>query len=167
MHDRLTALLGPVAGVFDAGTVEAMALRILGAALVLLAAFWISKTAQRYLVRRLQGHDADDEQAIRLYRRIVRAVVWVIAGGIALHTLGIDLTHIFTTGGLFAVALAFGDSSVVYRVLVWIEDPWIAGWLRSALNEAIWWALKDAGVVIAFPQLDVHIAPDALADTAS
>jgi small-conductance mechanosensitive channel len=101
-----------------------------------------------------------------LYRRIVRAVVWVIAGGIALHTLGIDLTHIFTTGGLFAVALAFGDSSVVYRVLVWIEDPWIAGWLRSALNEAIWWALKDAGVVIAFPQLDVHIAPDALADTA-
>jgi small-conductance mechanosensitive channel len=61
--------------------------------------------------------------------------------------------------------LDFGDSSVVYRVLVWIEDPWIAGRLRSQLNEAIWWALKDAGVVIAFPQLDVHIAPDALAGT--
>jgi small-conductance mechanosensitive channel len=286
MHDRLTALLGPVAGVFDAGTVEAMALRILGTALVLLVAFWVSRAVQRHLVRRLQGHDAGDEQTIRLYRRIVQAVVWVIAGGIALHTLGIDLTHIFTTGGLFAVALAFamknlaenlvsglllrlggeikradvlrmkdgeivrvkkigslntivrtkeeadciipnadlaqnaisnythgdslyrlqtevgvsyasdlrqvratlqavcegldwksaqkqpliqlldfGDSSVVYRVLVWIEDPWIAGRLRSQLNEAIWWALKDAGVVIAFPQLDVHIAPDALAGT--
>jgi hypothetical protein len=45
---------------------------------------------------------------------------------------------------------------VVYRVLVWIEDSWIPGRLRSELNEAIWWALKDAGVVIAFPQLDGH-----------
>ncbi len=56
--------------------------------------------------------------------------------------------------------LDFGDSSVVYRVLVWIEDPWISGRLRSELNEAIWWALKDVGIVIAFPQLDVHIAQD-------
>lgn len=56
----------------------------------------------------------------------------------------------------------FDDSSVVYRVLVWIEDPWVPGRLRSELNEAIWWALKDAGVVIAFPQLDVHIAHDGL-----
>ena len=52
----------------------------------------------------------------------------------------------------------FGDSAVVFRVLVWIEDPWFSGRLRSELNEAIWWALKDACVVIPFPQLDVHIA---------
>jgi small-conductance mechanosensitive channel len=58
-----------------------------------------------------------------------------------------------------------GDSSVVFRVLVWIEDPWISGRRRSELNEAIWWALKDADVVIAFPRLDVHIAPDASAHT--
>jgi small-conductance mechanosensitive channel len=51
----------------------------------------------------------------------------------------------------------FGDSAVIYRILVWIEDPWIAGMRRSDLNEAIWWALKDAGIVIAFPQLDVHL----------
>jgi small-conductance mechanosensitive channel len=61
--------------------------------------------------------------------------------------------------------LDFGDSSVVFRVLLWIEDPWISGRLRSELNEAIWWALKDAGIVIAFPQLDVHIAPGASDDT--
>lgn len=59
----------------------------------------------------------------------------------------------------------FGDSSVVYQVLVWIEDPLVSGRLRSELNEDVWWALKDADVVIAFPQLDVHIAPDAPADT--
>jgi small-conductance mechanosensitive channel len=28
--------------------------------------------------------------------------------------------------------------------------------LKSHLNEAVWWALKDAGIEISFPQLDVH-----------
>ncbi len=50
----------------------------------------------------------------------------------------------------------FGDSSVNWEVSVWIEDPWGMRQRRSQMNEAIWWALKDAGVVIAFPQLDVH-----------
>jgi len=42
---------------------------------------------------------------------------------------------------------------------VWIEDPWGIGQYISDLNEAIWWSLKDAGIVIAFPQLDVHFDP--------
>lgn len=50
----------------------------------------------------------------------------------------------------------FGDSSVNFEVSVWIEDPWQMRSLRSNLHEAIWWALKDAGIIIAFPQLDVH-----------
>ncbi len=283
MHDRFTQLLQPVAGLFNVDSVEAMALRLLGAMLVLLAAFWITRAAHLYLVRRLQGHD--DEQTIRSYWRIVKVVVWVIGGGIALHTLGIDLSHLFTASGLFAVAIAFamktlaenlvsglilrlerdiergdvlrtasgeivkvekigprativrtkaeadqivpnsqlvqnaiinytyrdslhrletkvgvsyesdlkkvratlkavcegldwksarkqpmvllldfGDSAVIFRVLVWIEDPWISGRLQSELNEAIWWALKDAGIIIALPQLNVHIAQDASAD---
>lgn len=285
MHDQLTQLLTSVAELFDVASVDAMAFRILGAALVLLAALWISRSAQHYLVRRLKGHGDKDEQTIRSYQKVARTAVWVIAVGIALHTLGIDLTHLFTAGGLLAVGFAFamknlmenlvsglilrlerviehgdvlhtsdgetvrvkkigprttivrtkaeadrivpnadlvqnavsnytyrdslnrlettigvsydsdlrevratleavceglgwksaqkqpliqlldfGDSSVVYQVLVWIEDPWVSGRLRSELNEAIWWALKDAGIVIAFPQLDVHIAKDTLSD---
>ncbi len=39
MYDRLTQLLQPVAGLFAVDRVEAMALRLLGAGLVLLAAF--------------------------------------------------------------------------------------------------------------------------------
>ena len=50
----------------------------------------------------------------------------------------------------------FGDSSVVWELSIWTSDPWRAPRLRSALNEAVWWALKDAGVTIAYPQLDVH-----------
>jgi potassium efflux system protein len=60
---------------------------------------------------------------------------------------------------------AFGDSSVNYLIRVWLDDPWIADRARSQLNEAIWGALKDAHIVIAFPQLDVHLPQQAPAPT--
>lgn len=50
----------------------------------------------------------------------------------------------------------FGPSSVDFEVSVWFEDPWQRYRRSSDLHEAIWWALKDAGITIAFPQLDVH-----------
>ena len=50
----------------------------------------------------------------------------------------------------------FGSSSVDWEVSVWIDDPWNVRRAKSALNESIWWALKEAGITIAFPQLDVH-----------
>lgn len=53
----------------------------------------------------------------------------------------------------------FADSAVNFKVYVWIRDPWEARRLTSELNEAIWWALKAAGIVIAFPQLDIHLDP--------
>jgi small-conductance mechanosensitive channel len=55
---------------------------------------------------------------------------------------------------------SFGDSSVNFDVSVWMDDPWEAPKALSQLHQAIWWALKDADVVIAFPQLDVHLDPD-------
>lgn len=50
----------------------------------------------------------------------------------------------------------FGDSSVNWEVSVWLDDPWRREQARSQLNEAIWEALREQEIVIAFPQLDVH-----------
>ena len=55
--------------------------------------------------------------------------------------------------------MRFGASSVDWMVSVFTENPWNLRPQRSALNEAIWWALKDAGITIAFPQMDVHFDP--------
>jgi small-conductance mechanosensitive channel len=55
--------------------------------------------------------------------------------------------------------IEFGDSSVVWEVSVWASDPWRAPLTRSDLNKAVWWGLKDAGISIAFPQMDVHFDP--------
>lgn len=53
----------------------------------------------------------------------------------------------------------FADSAVNFEVSLWIDDPWTMQHRRDQLNEAVWWALKDAGITIAFPQLDVHFDP--------
>jgi len=53
----------------------------------------------------------------------------------------------------------FGNSSVDFEVSVWIDDPWRAQRRMSDLNESLWRALKEAGITIAFPQLDVHFDP--------
>lgn len=52
--------------------------------------------------------------------------------------------------------LRFGNSSVDFEVAIWMDDPWLARRRLSQLNEEIWSALKREGIVIAFPQLDVH-----------
>jgi small-conductance mechanosensitive channel len=48
---------------------------------------------------------------------------------------------------------------VDWEVSVWIDDPWRVRSRRSDLQLAVWRALKQAGITIAFPQLDVHLDP--------
>ena len=52
--------------------------------------------------------------------------------------------------------IEFGSSSVNFDVSVWVDDPWGAQANKASFNESVWWALKDAGITIAYPQVDVH-----------
>ena len=51
----------------------------------------------------------------------------------------------------------FGDSALVFDASIWLDDPWTSRTARSAFNVIIWRALKNAGITIAYPQLDVHV----------
>lgn len=55
-----------------------------------------------------------------------------------------------------AYLVGFGASSVDFEVCVWSDAPWEGLPRRSLVLHAVWDALAEAGVVIAFPQLDVH-----------
>ena len=66
-----------------------------------------------------------------------------------------DITYISTWSGFLYLAIVLDAYS--RRVVGWS----MANHLRTelvleALNMAIWQHLKDAGITIAFPQLDVH-----------
>ena len=82
--------------------------------------------------------------------RRVFEVLREAAGGLAWKTATREPTVLLTD---------FGDSAVNFEVSVWIDNPWRMRRFRSELNEAIWWALKQAQITIAFPQLDVHLDP--------
>lgn len=52
----------------------------------------------------------------------------------------------------------FGDNSVNFEIQAWIKDPESGvGNVRSEVLKAIWWAFKDEGIEIPFPQRDVYI----------
>ncbi|HEY0663809.1 MAG TPA: mechanosensitive ion channel domain-containing protein [Thiobacillaceae bacterium] len=54
--------------------------------------------------------------------------------------------------------MAFGDSGIELELRVWIRDPEAGmGSVRSEINLAIWRLFKEAGIVIPFPQRDLHI----------
>jgi len=53
----------------------------------------------------------------------------------------------------------FGDSAVIFGVYVNVDDPWRQRVFMSDLRQAIWFALKEAGIVIAFNQMDIHFDP--------
>jgi len=54
--------------------------------------------------------------------------------------------------------MAFGDSGIQLELRVWLADP-EAGMatVRSDINRAIWRLFKEAGIVIPYPQRDLHI----------
>lgn len=58
-------------------------------------------------------------------------------------------SQVFMTG--------FGNHAVNWEVAVWTVDPWEYRPLMSHLHESVWRAFKDRDIVIAFPQLDVHL----------
>ena len=266
------------ADALDLSSTEELLIRGIAAVAILAAGLWLAKIPVIRLVKRLGKHDSGEEESITLYRNIAHLLILVVAISLALHTLGVDLTHVFTTGGLLALAAAFalktvadnfaaglivrmedsikrgdvlslrngevvvvekigpratvvrskleaclivpnsllvqdfvpnltyhdslcrihatvgvayssdldqvrtvleeacagvdwlpkhtapkilldefGDSSINYKILMWTDDPWNRDRYRSDLNERIWRALSEAGIVIAFPQLDVHL----------
>jgi small-conductance mechanosensitive channel len=265
--------------------VEALAIRGLQATLVLLGVYVMLRIFLKAIELRYQKSDHSNDAAIKSYKKVSRYVCWTLGIFIALHVAGIDLSALFTTSGLFAVALGFalkdiagnyiggliikasdsikrddvlevdgqlvkvrsvgirytivrtkdgldilipnallvegkignytlkdslcrveteigvsyssdlkkvrevlekscrkidglstqrppsvilndfGDSSVNYNIFVYIESPWDRRVIKSHLNEALWWGLKEAGIEIAFPQLDVHF--DKSADVTS
>lgn len=51
----------------------------------------------------------------------------------------------------------FGSSSVDWQLSVWTDDPWALDRVASTLRQAVWDAFQAEGIVIAFPQVDLHL----------
>ncbi len=265
-------------GIIDVKSLETTGIKVVMAIAVVVLALWLSRRLQRSIDHHFTHDSFEDEQAVRKYKITANIVILTIGTLLAVHVLGIDMSSVFTGGGMFAVAMAFvmknlienyvsgimirlqrsikpgdvlestddhtimrvetigmistvvrtkdekevvypnselihgkianytysnslcriearvgvayssdldevqkvlesacercdwkspqheisvmlssfGDSAVIYKVRVWVEDPWASGMKRTLLNQAIWRGLKEADITMAFPQLDVH-----------
>ena len=53
--------------------------------------------------------------------------------------------------------LEFGESALVFYLFTWIPDPKRQFAIASDLHFSILKQFREAGIVIAFPQMDVHL----------
>jgi len=53
--------------------------------------------------------------------------------------------------------LEFGESSLVFELLVWISEPLGRQQIRSDLHFSIDRLFREAGIRLAFPQMDLHV----------
>jgi small-conductance mechanosensitive channel len=51
----------------------------------------------------------------------------------------------------------FGDSSLDFELLCWIREPALRGLVSHELNTAVYKRFAEAGIMIPFPQRDLHI----------
>jgi small-conductance mechanosensitive channel len=54
--------------------------------------------------------------------------------------------------------IAFGESAIEHEILVWISDPELGvGSVRSEILNRLWQLFKEHGIVVPYPQRDVHV----------
>ncbi|MCB9797999.1 MAG: mechanosensitive ion channel [Alphaproteobacteria bacterium] len=79
---------------------------------VLFATWWISRLAQGAVSRGFRLNGVDDEGTIGVTRRLVHYLVMAIGIGIALETVGINLSALFAAGAVFAVGIGFALQNI-------------------------------------------------------
>lgn len=95
------------------------------------------KTGYRVRVPVGVSYDSDMDEVFRVLKRV-----------------GDDLTNEGPSPQV--ILIEFASSSVNFELCVWTTEPFNERVVRSHANKAVWDAFAEAGIVIAFPQLDVH-----------
>ncbi|VAW90687.1 Potassium efflux system KefA protein / Small-conductance mechanosensitive channel [hydrothermal vent metagenome] len=69
-----------------------------------------------------------------------------------------EMERVITTPEVATRLLNFGDNGINLELRVWINDPHNGiNSVRSEINISIWKKFKENGIVIPFPQRDVHV----------
>ena len=67
-----------------------------------------------------------------------------------------DVKGVLSNKPVEALFIEFGDSAIIFRVRWWLDSYFETRRMFDSVNTAIYHGLNNAGVVIPFPQRDVH-----------
>lgn len=85
------------------------------------------------------SYDSDMEKVMEVLHDAAMQMSWKIADDVRV------------------LMLDFGTSSVDFGIYLTVDDPWEQRFYMSEVRRSIWAAFKKEGIVIAYPQLDVHL----------
>lgn len=94
-------------GHIDVTGTEAMAAKGLRALIVFLAAYVFSKMLQRKIARKIKSDDGESKKVIRAYNKYIHFFSMTVGFLLALYVMGANVSTIFHSGGLIAIAFAF------------------------------------------------------------
>lgn len=85
---------------------------LLAATAILLTTILIARLVTKGFDQALQRSDIKDPGTIRVFDRLIHYTILLIGFGIALETIGLDLTALFTAGAVFAIGLGFAMQNI-------------------------------------------------------
>lgn len=81
-------------------------------AVLVFLTWWISRLAQKGVTRSMQRRKGYEEGTIAVTRRLLHYAVMLVGLGVALETVGIDLSVLFAAGAVFAVGFGFALQNI-------------------------------------------------------
>ena len=85
--------------------------------LLLLVTIVVASLLRAWVVRVLAKYGSKHDETVTSYGRFVWAVTFFIGLAIALHTIGINMTHAFAAGGIFALVIGFAVKNIAENLV--------------------------------------------------
>jgi potassium efflux system protein len=102
---------------FSIGTTEVTGALLVTAVLIVIATVVLSLLLRRWVVRVFEKRGSTNDDTIGSYGKAAQVLVTVIGVGIALHTIGINMTSIFAAGGIFALGMGFAVKNIAENLI--------------------------------------------------
>lgn len=92
---------------FSIGSKEVTGTLFITAIIIVIAALMLSLWLKWLVKRAFEKRGSSDDDTIRSYGTFIQILTIMIGIGIALHTIGVNMTSVFAAGGVFALAMGF------------------------------------------------------------
>jgi small-conductance mechanosensitive channel len=102
---------------FSIGGTEVTGALLMTAAIIVIATVVLSILLRRWVVRVFEKRGSTNDDTVQSYGKVTQLFVIAIGVGIALHTIGINMTSIFAAGGIFALGMGFAVKNIAENII--------------------------------------------------
>ena len=127
-----------------AENLQSLVLRAYDTVLILLLTWFLQRLifgAEEELLCPARGHTAStDKAAVRSTAKLVRVILWILAGLMALQSVGVSISGLLAFGGIGGIAVGFAAKDLMANFFggmsIYLDRPFTPGdWIRSPDRE--------------------------------